>query len=171
MRTLVVLAGLTLGCATALAAEQPAAAPETPVAAPAPAAPATSEPAAPQSAQPATPATSATPAQNAAPAPTAAEQHPANGAQAAPGAAPTAPAVNSNKPVDPLALEKMGYKLVNENGKQLYCRRRLKTGSHVRYETTCLTAEELDALKDQTRSNMNDMMRQIPPPQAREGRG
>ena len=37
----------------------------------------------------------------------------------------------------------MGYKVVNENGKKLYCRRSLVTGTRLHYQTDCATEEEL----------------------------
>jgi hypothetical protein len=44
-----------------------------------------------------------------------------------------------------------GYKVVNENGKTLYCRRSLVTGTRLHYSTECLTAEELARANDATR--------------------
>ena len=44
-----------------------------------------------------------------------------------------------------------GYKVVNENGKQLYCRRSLVTGTRLHYATECLTAEELARSNEATR--------------------
>ncbi len=41
-----------------------------------------------------------------------------------------------------VAAQKAGYRMVNENGQTLYCKRRPKTGSHLRQETQCLTEEE-----------------------------
>jgi hypothetical protein len=38
--------------------------------------------------------------------------------------------------------QRAGYKIVTQNGKPMYCRRDLNTGSHVRYSTSCLTEEE-----------------------------
>ncbi len=43
-----------------------------------------------------------------------------------------------------------GYKVVNENGKTLYCRRSLVTGTRLHYSTECLTAEELARSNDAT---------------------
>src|SRR5689334_16719445 len=41
-----------------------------------------------------------------------------------------------------MAAQRAGYKIQNENGQQLLCRRDLQTGSRVRYKTSCLTARE-----------------------------
>ncbi len=61
--------------------------------------------------------------------------------------------------------QKAGYRIVTENGKTVYCREQLKTGSHVRTETICLTAEELEAAREASRRNLDQMQRAIPPPQ------
>ena len=42
--------------------------------------------------------------------------------------------------------QKAGYKIVNENGTQLFCRRELITGTRLHYKTSCLTAEQLHDL-------------------------
>ena len=59
--------------------------------------------------------------------------------------------------------KKQGYTLVNKNGEELYCRTDLKTGSHLQKDTTCLTAQELDALHDQTRQGLQSLRPQAPP--------
>ena len=60
-----------------------------------------------------------------------------------------------------------GYKIVNEKGVTLYCREQLKTGSHLRKETICLTAEELEASREAARRNLDRLQRQgqMSPPQ------
>jgi hypothetical protein len=82
------------------------------------------------------------------------------------------PAASSEKPektaaVDPVALKKAGYKIVNENGQTLYCRQDMSTGSHLKKTTTCLTERELEALKTSTRREIEYMRMRIPPPQDR----
>lgn len=62
-------------------------------------------------------------------------------------------------------VQKAGYKLVNRDGQQLYCRRERLTGSHARYETSCLTAAELEALKESTQRGLESMRRTRPPRQ------
>jgi hypothetical protein len=59
--------------------------------------------------------------------------------------------------------KKRGYTLVNTDGETLYCRTDFKTGSHVQKNTTCLTAQELDALHDQTRQGLQSLKPQSPP--------
>jgi hypothetical protein len=59
--------------------------------------------------------------------------------------------------------KKAGYKLVNTNGEQLFCRTEPKIGSRVEKETTCLTAKQLDDLHDQTRLGLSQRMSNPPP--------
>ena len=101
--------------------------------------------------QPQTVATSAAPA----PAP----------AAAAPAAAPATSAVAKAEPTTVQEAQKAGYKIVTENGKTVYCREQPKTGTRVRTETICLTAEEIEAAREASRRNLDQMQRAVPPPQ------
>lgn len=56
-----------------------------------------------------------------------------------------------------MAAQKAGYKIKNENGQTLLCRRDKQTGSHVRYRTSCLTAREWEQL----RSDNEQMLKAI----------
>lgn len=60
--------------------------------------------------------------------------------------------------------QKLGYKVVNEDGKTLYCRETKKLGSHIQKEKTCLTAAELRTLQEDSQRGFEDMKRAIPPP-------
>ena len=60
-----------------------------------------------------------------------------------------------------------GYKIVNENGKTLYCRKEQETGSHVRTRTSCLTQEEWKQMAESGRATVQDMARRVPPPQGK----
>lgn len=60
--------------------------------------------------------------------------------------------------------QKLGYKVVNEDGKTLYCRETKKLGSHIQKEKTCLTAAELRTLQETSQRGFDDMKRAIPPP-------
>jgi predicted transglutaminase-like cysteine proteinase len=93
-------------------------------------------------AQEVTPATPATPAATA--------PQPATPAQtSSPAAAPSKPLAEGEFDADKImAAQKAGYKIKNENGKTLLCRRDLQTGSHTRYRTSCLTAQEWEQLKN-----------------------
>jgi hypothetical protein len=50
--------------------------------------------------------------------------------------------------------QKAGYKVVNENGKQLFCRRELITGTRLHYKTSCLTAEQLHDMNNKAADAM-----------------
>ena len=81
------------------------------------------------------------------------------------------PPVTKVVPVDAsniVEAQAAGYKVVNENGKDLLCRKELMTGSHARYRTSCLTPEEWKSLADSQRSTVQDMARRMPPPQSRD---
>jgi len=60
-----------------------------------------------------------------------------------------------------------GYKIVNENGKTLFCRKELETGSHVRYRTSCLTEAEWKQMAESAKASVQDMSRRVPPPQGK----
>ena len=57
-----------------------------------------------------------------------------------------------------------GYKIVNEKGTTLLCRKEPKVGSHVQTTTTCLTAQEWEQLKNDNKTNIDQMSHRIPPP-------
>jgi hypothetical protein len=50
--------------------------------------------------------------------------------------------------------QKAGYKIVNENGTQLLCRRELITGTRLHYKTSCLTAEQLHDMNNKAADAM-----------------
>ncbi|MET0293182.1 MAG: hypothetical protein ABW136_12545 [Steroidobacteraceae bacterium] len=56
------------------------------------------------------------------------------------------------------------YRVVEKNGKKMYCSKRLATGSHLKKQQTCLTQEELDQLKEETERGLKNISRQAPPP-------
>jgi hypothetical protein len=62
------------------------------------------------------------------------------------------------------AARKLGYKVVNEDGKTLYCRSQKKLGSHIRKETVCLTEEELLIAREASQRNVENMKKVTPPP-------
>jgi len=63
--------------------------------------------------------------------------------------------------------QKAGYKIVDQDGKKLYCKKDLNRGSHVRYTTTCLTEEEWQAMIDASRRGVEAMSRTRPPVQGK----
>jgi hypothetical protein len=114
---------------------------------------------------------STTPAASAAEAPVPATQIPASSTDTqSPVTAPAASPAEQEKPaaVDPIALKKAGYKIVNENGQTLYCRQDMSTGSHLKKTTTCLTEQELEQLKTSTRREIEYMSKRNPPRQDRD---
>ena len=60
-----------------------------------------------------------------------------------------------------------GYKIVNQNGKTLYCSKELQTGSHVRTRTQCLTEKEWAQARDSARASVQDMSRRVQAPQGK----
>jgi hypothetical protein len=73
---------------------------------------------------------------------------------AAPGTVPTAASGQTEQTLSDSELQKQrvadalkhGYKLVNTNGEELYCRSDLATASHIQKNTVCLTARQLDEI-------------------------
>jgi hypothetical protein len=57
-----------------------------------------------------------------------------------------------------------GYKVVDENGKTMFCRKEPVTGSHVRFRTSCLTAQEWEQLSKDNREAVNNMSHRVQPP-------
>jgi uncharacterized delta-60 repeat protein len=79
--------------------------------------------------------------------------------------APAAQSAKTPSPVVTLAeARRLGYRIADENGKTVYCRDEVATGSHVRKETLCLTAEELAEARDASARNLEQMQRLTPPP-------
>jgi hypothetical protein len=74
--------------------------------------------------------------------------------------APTA----QSKPVTLAEARRLGYRIVDEHGKTVYCRDQMETGSHVRKETICLTAEQLVEARDASKRNLDQLQRMTPPP-------
>jgi hypothetical protein len=54
---------------------------------------------------------------------------------------------------------KQGYKVVNEDGQTLYCRKELKTGSRVRSNLVCLTEDRLLAEQQGARDFLEGIQR------------
>jgi len=80
---------------------------------------------------------------------------------------PAAPPVTRDVPLDATNIaeaQAAGYKIVNEKGKTLLCRKEPKVGSHVQFTTTCLTAQEWEQLAKDNRNNVDQMSHRVPPP-------
>jgi hypothetical protein len=80
---------------------------------------------------------------------------------------PATPPVSREVPLDASNIaeaQAAGYKIVNEKGKTLLCRKEPKTGSHVQFTTTCMTPEEWEQLAKDNRANVEGMSRRVQPP-------
>jgi DNA/RNA endonuclease G (NUC1) len=51
----------------------------------------------------------------------------------------------------------LNLKVVDKDGKQLYCRSNFMTTSRIQRDTTCYTADELDRLQDQQQRELDRM--------------
>lgn len=120
-------------------------------------------------AQEVTPSTPATPAasgpQAATPAPPPADAKTTN-AEVALSAAAISAAQPAENPTEGeldadkiMAAQKAGYKIKNENGQTLLCRKELQTGSHTRYRTSCMTPREWQQVKDQNEMTLKAIER------------
>jgi hypothetical protein len=63
-----------------------------------------------------------------------------------------------------MQLQREGYKIVDRNGEQYFCRTEKKTGSQIARDTVCMTAAEVDALRELTQRRMGEIQRNVPPP-------
>ncbi|MEJ1960215.1 MAG: hypothetical protein WDO56_01135 [Gammaproteobacteria bacterium] len=82
--------------------------------------------------------------------------------------APREAPVKRTVPIDATNIvpaQKAGYKIVSKDGKTLYCKSRLKTGTRLEKETSCLTEAEWQALTEESRRNVDEMRRTAPPKQ------
>lgn len=80
----------------------------------------------------------------------------APGASASPGS--TAASVEPEGKRVALA-QKMHLKMVNQNGEEVFCKSSMVTGSHIRTETRCYTADEMDRLEEQTERDVDQLNR------------
>lgn len=83
---------------------------------------------------------------------------------------PAEPPVARRVPVDASNVaeaQAAGYRIVNENGKTLYCSKELQTGSHVRTRTQCLTEKEWEQARESARASVQDMSRRVQAPQGK----
>lgn len=80
----------------------------------------------------------------------------------APPAPPTTYAPSEAPEATTLAeAQKLGYKIVNEDGKTMYCRETRKLGSHVQKERTCLTEAEMYEARNSNQRQFEDMKKVI----------
>lgn len=58
--------------------------------------------------------------------------------------------------------QQVGYRIVNKKGTTLYCRKTLLTGSHMKYRTSCLTAQEWAQIRDAAQTHVLDNGNRVP---------
>jgi hypothetical protein len=78
-------------------------------------------------------------------------------------AAPTSPPATQQVPVtgaNVVDVQRAGYKVVNKDGEKLYCRRDLATGSHINYQTTCLTEQQLTESMNEQQQGLERVQQQ-----------
>jgi hypothetical protein len=79
---------------------------------------------------------------------------------------PKEPPVEKEVPIDATNIvpaQKAGYKVVNQDGQTLYCKRNLKTGTRLNRETACLTEKEWQQLTEDSKRGVEAMRRTTPP--------
>jgi hypothetical protein len=63
-----------------------------------------------------------------------------------------------------LALaKKLHLKVVNQDGEEVYCKTNMVTGSHIRTDTHCFTAQELDHLQKRTDNDLDQLFKPYAP--------
>jgi hypothetical protein len=63
-----------------------------------------------------------------------------------------------------LALaKKLHLKVVNQDGEEVYCKINMVTGSHIRTDTHCFTAQELDHLQKRTDNDLDQLFKPYAP--------
>ena len=99
--------------------------------------------------------------------PQTAATHAPAAAPAAQSAVPRLVPVNKLSAEEIVSLQRLGYKLVTSNGETLYCHTDTKLGSHLQHDNTCLTENEMIALREETQRRLLYITTQVPPMQGR----
>jgi hypothetical protein len=63
--------------------------------------------------------------------------------------------------------KKEGFRVVNKDGEELFCRTELRTGSHAVRDTTCLTAKQIDDMQARTQADLQNYLKPNTPPTGR----
>jgi hypothetical protein len=82
----------------------------------------------------------------------------------------TAQAIKTNGEITKekiLAMQRQGYKIINKDGEVYFCRKEIKTGTHLPGDTVCMTEKEVDDLRSRTQDALGNIMRTVPPPQGK----
>jgi hypothetical protein len=64
---------------------------------------------------------------------------------------------------------RLGYKIVDEDGRRIYCKESKKLGSRVQKERTCMTESEFLAARENSQRGFENMKPHRVPPQGLEG--
>ncbi len=81
----------------------------------------------------------------------------------------TAPAIVAGDPSTEAELQrltlakKLRLKVVNQDGEELFCQSSMVTGSHIRTDMRCFTAEQLDRYREQEERDMDRFNQQRTP--------
>jgi type IV pilus biogenesis protein CpaD/CtpE len=70
-------------------------------------------------------------------------------------------ATDTPAPLTLAEAQKLGYKIVNEDGQTLYCRETPKLGSHVKKDRICLTEAEMYEARNSNQRQFEDMKKTI----------
>jgi hypothetical protein len=62
---------------------------------------------------------------------------------------------------------RLGYKVVDEDGRRVYCKETNKLGSRVQKERTCLTESEFLVARESSQRNFENMKKYRQPPQGK----
>ena len=62
---------------------------------------------------------------------------------------------------------RLGYKIVDEDGRRLYCKETAKLGSRLQKERTCMTEDEFLVARESSQRNFEHMKKYRQPPQGK----
>ncbi len=75
---------------------------------------------------------------------------------------PAATDAVEDEEIDLAALQRAGYKIINENGVDLFCRTDEVLGSRLRKKTRCLTAAQMEQERTAASNAISDLSRKAP---------
>jgi type IV pilus biogenesis protein CpaD/CtpE len=75
--------------------------------------------------------------------------------------ATTCVATEAPAPTTLAEAQKLGYKIVNEEGQTLYCRESRKLGSHVQKDRVCLTEAQMYEARNSNQRQFEDMKKTV----------
>ncbi len=75
---------------------------------------------------------------------------------------PAATDAAEGEEIDLAALQRAGYKIINENGVDLFCKTDEVLGSRLRKKTRCLTAAQMEQERTAASNAISDLSRKAP---------